>query len=70
MYFCVQDADGGGARVVRVIEAVSTCCHSDAVYFSFLWTVITDEVGVGYFSTLRDGMLADGCNCTRSYDSV
>ena len=67
MYFCVQDADGGGARVVRIIEAVSTCCHSDAVYFSFLWTVITDEVGVDYFSTLLDGMLADGCNCTRSY---
>jgi len=68
VYFRVYDADRGGDRVFRVVEAIATCRHSDAGCFSFLWAVIIDEVGVGYFSVSRDGTFSDGCNCACSYD--
>ena len=50
MDFGIKDGDSGGGRVAWIVEFVAPISHADAVGLYFLWTYVTDEVGVSDFS--------------------
>jgi hypothetical protein len=68
--FGVEHGDGWGAGIAGIVEFVTAGGHADAMGLFFLWTNITDKVGVSNFTVPRDGGFGNEEKSARAVDNV